>query len=186
MNKIFVVSDTHFGHCQNFIYIPRGFQSIQEHDEAIIAAWNEVVDKDDIVYHLGDVILGDNDHGIECLRRLNGKIKIIPGNHDTPSRQSLYRNCENVEVYPIAYLMRYKKYVFYLSHYPTLTSNLDSDKSLRARVINLCGHSHTTDKFQDIDIGTIYHVELDAHHNTPVLLDDIIEELKNKIREGEN
>ena len=32
MSKIFVTSDTHFGHDRGFLYEPRGFENIQEHD----------------------------------------------------------------------------------------------------------------------------------------------------------
>lgn len=183
MSKIFIISDTHFGHNKSFLYEPRGCDSIQQHDEIIIQNWNSVVGSEDVVYLLGDVMLNDNDHGMECLRRLNGNIKIIPGNHDTSDRLKLYSQLKNVEVLPLAYNLKYKKYIFYLSHYPTLTSNYDVDKPLEARVLNICGHCHTKDKFLDMDKGIIYHVEVDAHNNTPVLIDDIIEDIKIKIKE---
>ena len=76
-NKIWFVSDTHFGHQKEFLWGPRGFESSKEHDEAVIRNWNSVVAPEDIVYHLGDVMLGDNEYGLECLKRLNGKIHII-------------------------------------------------------------------------------------------------------------
>ena len=41
--KIWFTSDTHFGHIKDFLWSPRGFYSIQEHDEAIIHNWNEVI-----------------------------------------------------------------------------------------------------------------------------------------------
>ena len=78
MGRIFLVSDTHFGHDRAFLYEPRGFSNIADHDEAVIQNWNSVVQPDDTVYHLGDVMLNDNDHGMDCLRRLNGNIIIIP------------------------------------------------------------------------------------------------------------
>lgn len=178
MSKIFLTSDTHFGHSKDFLYSPRGFPSIQEHDEAIIANWNSVVGPDDIVYHLGDVMLGDNEHGMECLRRLNGNIKIVSGNHDTDARWASYATLPNVDLLGWAYMLKYRKYHFYLSHYPTITSNYDYDKPLGAKVINLCGHSHTTDPFADSDKGLIYHCEMDAHNCYPVLLDNIVEMMK--------
>ena len=79
--KIWFTSDTHFGHQKEFLWAPRGFNSIEEHDEMIIHNWNEVVGPNDDVYHLGDVMLNDNEHGLECLKRLNGKIHITIGNH---------------------------------------------------------------------------------------------------------
>ena len=109
--RVFVCSDTHLGHNKDFLYAPRGFTNIQEHNEAIVKNWNSEITDDDIVYHLGDVVLGDIDTGIEYLKRLKGQIKIIPGNHDTPSKIDRYQELENVEVLPLAYLLKYKKYM---------------------------------------------------------------------------
>ena len=80
--KYWFVSDTHFGHIKDFLWNPRGFNSIQEHDETIIHNWNEIIRPEDEVYHLGDVMLNDNEHGLECIKKLNGKIHLIIGNHD--------------------------------------------------------------------------------------------------------
>ena len=95
-NNIWFVSDTHFGHQKDFLFGPRGFTNFEEHDTAIIENWNSVVAPNDEVYHLGDVMLGDNEHGIECLKKLNGKIHILIGNHDTDTRIELYSQCPNV------------------------------------------------------------------------------------------
>lgn len=128
-------------------------------------------------------MLNDNEHGMECLRRLNGVIKIIRGNHDTDARWQLYGTLPNVELLGYATMLKYNKYSFYLSHYSSITGNFDYDKPLRQQVINLCGHSHAQNPFIDIDKGLIYHCELDAHNCYPVLLDDIIEEMKAKNKE---
>ena len=77
MGRIFVTSDLHFGHDRGFLYEPRGFDNIEDHDEAVIANWNSVVNEDDDVYVLGDLMLNDNAHGVECIKRLNGTIHII-------------------------------------------------------------------------------------------------------------
>lgn len=176
MGRIFVTSDLHFGHDKPFIFEPRGFNNICEHDEAIIKNWNSVVEPDDEVFVLGDLMLGDNAHGVRCLRRLNGTIYPIVGNHDTNARLDLYERI-GMDIY-YATRLKHRGCTFYLSHYPTLTSNLDADKPLKTRVINLCGHVHTTDKWADWDKGLIYHCELDAHDNKPILLDDIVEDIK--------
>jgi hypothetical protein len=60
-----------------------------------------------------------------------------------------------------------------------LCANGDNDKPLIKRIISLCGHTHTPDKFIDMDKGLIYHVELDAHENQVVSIDTIIEDIKN-------
>lgn len=175
---IFIASDLHLGHDKPFLYEPRGFQSIEQHDSEIIANWNNLISPEDTIYILGDVMLGSNEAGLRKLSLLNGNLKLIRGNHDTDTRWSLYETLNNIEVLGWAHMLKYRKYHFYLSHYPTITSNYDIDKPLKQRVINLCGHSHTKDKYTDMDKGLIYHCELDAHENVPILLDNIIEDIR--------
>ena len=111
--KTWVTSDTHFGHDREFLYKPRGCQGIAEHDEKIIKNWNSIIQKEDIVYLLGDVILNDNDYGMKCLSQLNGNIKIIRGNHDSPKRIALYETLPNVEVLGWAEVIKFNKYNIY-------------------------------------------------------------------------
>lgn len=174
---IYFTSDTHFGHDREFLWGPRGFTNHVDHDKEVIRRWNEVVGSDDIVYHLGDVMLGDNEYGISCLRQLNGHIKIIPGNHDTQTRLDLYRMVENVEVLGLAEMIKYKKYHFYLSHHPTMTSNLEKAPYLRMHLINLYGHTHQQTQFYN-GIPFMFHVGLDSNNNTPISIDDAIEAMK--------
>lgn len=179
MSQIWICSDLHFGHDKDFIYGPRGFDSIEEHDKTIIKNWNELVSWDDKVWLLGDCMLNDNEGGCRKLNQLAGNIRIIYGNHDTATRVQMYANIRpTILGMGLAYILKYQGYSFYLSHYPTLTANGDTDKSLKRQVLNICGHNHTQDKFKDTDKGIIYHAELDCHDNKPVLLDDIIEDIK--------
>lgn len=122
-------------------------------------------------------MLGDNEYGMECLRRLNGNIKIVRGNHDTDTRWTLYETLPNVELLGWATTLKYRKYYFYLSHFHTDTSNLDEDPYLRAHTLNLYGHTHQKTSFYH-DIPYYFHVGLDSNNNAPVLLDDIIEKMK--------
>ena len=183
MSKIYFTSDLHFGHDKDFLWSPRGFTSSREHDETIIRKWNLLINPEDTVYILGDCMLKDDEYGMRCLKRLNGQLKFIRGNHDSNNRWSAYATLPNAELLGHANVLKYNKYNFYISHYPTITSNYDFYKPLTRRVINLCGHCHTKDKFLDFDKGIIYHVELDAHNCLPVLLDDIIEDIKEKLKE---
>ena len=169
------------GHNKEFVWKARGFTSVEDMNEHIIVAHNALVAPDDDVYVLGDLMLGDSAAGIECVRRLNGKLHLVRGNHDTDARWEMYiEELPNVIQMQNAIYLKYKKYHFYLSHYPTITSNNDYDKPLKQRLLNLCGHSHTTNRWQDIDKGYIYHCEVDAHDCKPILLDDIIEEMRQK------
>lgn len=179
----FFTSDLHLGHDKNFLYEPRNFHNILDHDAAVITNWNAVVSKEDEVYVLGDLMLNNNERGLQLLSLLNGKIHIIRGNHDTDARWNLYNTLNNVVEMAEGKFFKYKKYNFYLSHYPCICENRDNDKPLKAKMISLCGHSHTKDSFADWDRGFIYHVELDAHNNFPISIDSIIEDIKNKIKQ---
>jgi calcineurin-like phosphoesterase family protein len=182
---VWLTSDWHFCHDRGFIYQPRGFKTVEEANETILQNHNALVKPDDEVFVLGDLMLNDTASTIEALKMLTGRLHIIVGNHDTDRRLEIYSSLPNVVEVTMAKRLRYKKFHFWLSHYPTLCSNYDDDKPLYARVINLCGHSHTFDPFEDWDKGLIYHCELDAHNNRPVLIDDIIAEIKLKISEPE-
>ena len=178
MGNIYVTSDLHFCHDRDFLYGPRGFDSVEEMNKEIIKRWNSVVNYDDTVYVLGDCMLNDNIEGLKCLKQLKGNIFIAIGNHDTDARISLYQNCYNVKDVQMAYRIKHNNQTYYLSHYPTIASNHDEDKPLSRRVINLCGHVHTRDRFCDMDKGLIYHCELDAHDCYPVKIEDILNDIQ--------
>ena len=87
MGNRFFISDTHFGHentCTKFKREDgsplRPFANAQEMDEEMVKRWNAVVGVNDTVYHLGDVVI--NKKFLPILDRLNGKKKLIMGNHD--------------------------------------------------------------------------------------------------------
>lgn len=179
MSKIWITSDLHFNHDKDFIYKPRGFSSVEEMNKILIDNFNEVVDWDDNVYILGDCGLGSDLASLRnLLKKLNGKLHIILGNHDTTSRIEMYSKLPNVVEVQWAKRLKYNGYTFWLSHFPALCSNEDSHKPLKVRTINLCGHYHTADPFADKINGLIYHCEVDAHDNYPVLLDDILNDIR--------
>lgn len=184
---IYLTSDLHFNHNREFIWKARGFTSVQEMNEEIIKRHNALVRPDDDVYILGDSSLGGGDEQIlaankALIEQLNGKLHIIRGNHDTDRRVAMYKNCKNV-VGPILYadMIHYKGYHFYLSHFPTLTGNLEKE-SLKQCTCNLFGHTHQTTNFH-MDMPYLYHVGVDSHDCKPVLLDDIIKEMEAKVIE---
>jgi len=74
----FFTADTEFNHKNIIEYCNRPFKSVNHMNESIVANWNSVVDKNDIVFHLGDV-------GRDCdelVSRLNGNIIFVKGGHD--------------------------------------------------------------------------------------------------------
>ena len=183
MGEIFLTSDTHFAHQPMFLWEPRGFQGVEEMNEAIIERWNKVIKPDDIVYHLGDIMLSNNKVGLECMKRLNGQIFLIFGNHDTDNRKNLlFQECEHLYGGWYAYLIKYGKFSIYLSHYPTLTANYD-DKHFSQHVINMHGHTHQQKNWLQSDNPFMYHVGMDSHNCTPVHIDEAITDVRNRWNE---
>ena len=183
MDKIFFTSDLHFCHDREFIWGPRGFKSVQEMNDAIIERAWQAMESDDDLYILGDMMLNDNERGIELMNEMPGRKHLIIGNHDTITRIALYQGrVANLEDRPLyADMLHYNGYHFYLSHYPTLTGNLEKE-SLKQVTCNLFGHTHSKDKFYQ-DIPYMYNVALDAHNCYPVALDDIILDMEAKVKE---
>lgn len=90
-SKVFVASDTHFGHANIIRYTDRPFGSVYHMDTALIERWNSRVACEDTVYFLGDLAMGrgvDAAYVLNVLSQLNGELKIILGNHDLPSKWS--------------------------------------------------------------------------------------------------
>lgn len=121
MSKVYVISDLHLGHKK--LAALRGYPSPDEHDSALVEAWNSVVGKRDVVYVLGDVM----DPALLMLMR--GTKKLAMGNHDTKPTSLYLTHCSQVRAY----------YVYdgcLLSHIPVHPS-----QKARWRM-NVHGHSH--------------------------------------------
>lgn len=181
--KVWLTSDLHLCHDREFIWGPRGFKSVEEMNRAIIDNWNRVVSPADVVFVLGDLMLMDDEKGLNYLRKLRGRIIPVRGNHDSDNRWKEYMKLYNVisrENDDLAVILKYNGLTFYLSHYPTICDNFNEGKPLSRKVIGICGHTHTKDRWSDINKGLIYHVDQDAHNCTPVALDEIIKEIKER------
>lgn len=92
--KKFYIADTHFQH-ENVIHsCRRPFLTSEVMDEYIVARWNEVVGRDDIVFHLGDfsMRLGEGADRVRSLfQRLNGRKHLVLGNHDVDRRGRVHK-----------------------------------------------------------------------------------------------
>jgi len=86
MTDTWFIGDLHFGH-RNIITFDddngkkiRPFSSIEEHDETLITNINALVRPQDRLYILGDICISRKN--IPMVSRLNGRKKLIKGNHD--------------------------------------------------------------------------------------------------------
>lgn len=186
MSNIWFTSDLHLMHDKAFLWEPRGFSNQKEMCEAIVENWNSVVKPEDIVYDMGDMALSDVQSAVKYLKKLNGKHFWIRGNHDTDNKiQYIMDYCWD-QIYYIGWadVLKEGKYRFYMSHYPTLTTNYD-DKKFSQHVINLHGHTHQTTNWLHAENPFMYHVGLDSHNNTPVNLDEVLTDIHNRYNQFE-
>ena len=157
MNKVYVTSDTHFGHKKvlEFESNSRPFATIDEHDAELVTRWNSVVSKNDTVWHLGDVLFGA--HSFETLKLLNGRKKLVMGNHDR------YPTAKYLEHFSVVLgSAEYKGCI--LTHIP-----IHPDQ-LRRYKLNIHGHLHS-DFMND---NRYICVSVEHTNLTPVLLSDLI------------
>jgi calcineurin-like phosphoesterase family protein len=117
----------------------RGFSTVEEHDEHIIAKWNSVVNKRDITYILGDITM-EKSSPYHLLDRLNGLKHVIMGNHDR--RQDVKKLLEHVE--SVAGMVSYKGVI--LTHCPIHPIELDYRYSK-----NIHGHIHDKQVMKMLD-----------------------------------
>lgn len=176
MSEIWVTSDFHFGHDKEFIWKERGFSSLEEMNEALIENFNSRVKEKDIAYILGDCIMGFHlEEGIEKLKKLNGKLTLVAGNHDTEKKIELFRKENIFENILFADRIKIGKFSILLSHYPTIVTNTTKDK-----IVNFHGHTHSKSKFSEFNC--CYHIGVDANNNYPVSLEESLEKFRRHSR----
>lgn len=117
-SKVFFTSDTHFNHANIIKFCDRPFKDVEHMNETLIANWNSVVKPDDIVFHLGDFCLGGSAEWTKYLRRLNGKIYLVAGNHDMKNLRQNYS--EYFELVTLQMCVEIDKQKIYLNHFPFL------------------------------------------------------------------
>lgn len=80
----YFIADTHFGHIGILDQAMRPQRDIETHDRQIIDNWNAMVRPTDTVWHLGDFAGEDVafDYVASVFKKLNGRKRLIVGNHD--------------------------------------------------------------------------------------------------------
>jgi calcineurin-like phosphoesterase family protein len=162
MKDIFLISDTHFQHENIIMYCGRPFKDSQHMDEVIIENWNSVVKPGDKVYHLGDVFFGDKERFKRLWPRLNGKKRLIIGNHDDIKFLSSGGFFEKVM------LWRWFDELL-LTHVPTHPSTLSEGRGGHSHAVNVHGHTHT----QGSPVGPYHSVCVELINYTPVHIEDV-------------
>jgi calcineurin-like phosphoesterase family protein len=134
--KIWFTSDHHFNHKNIIGFCGRPYPFIHEMNRDLMIRWNSVVRDIDTVYHLGDLSYFRDKGTADVLRGLNGKIRLVPGNHDTPGRfGEVSRSI--IEVLPPIHTIKEDGVKIVLCHYP-----LESWESMSRGTLHFHGHSH--------------------------------------------
>lgn len=155
--KIFLISDTHFGH-ENILNFRdkdnnpiRPFSSLEEMNETLIQNWNNTVSNTDKVYHLGDVLFTKKWLDL-IMPRLNGTKVLIKGNHDNLKLSQYQQYFKDIRAYHV--LDRY-----ILSHIPIHIDSLSRWKA------NIHGHLHNNiiqdNRYINVSVERINYTPID-------------------------
>ena len=142
----YYIADNHFFHAvMNDKMDCRGFESGEAMNEYMISQWNKKVRKNDEVVILGDFSIGKAPETNAVLKRLNGQLYMIIGNHD---RFLGHADCDTarfVWIKPYEEMQDNKRKVV-LSHYPIMCYNgqYRLDEYGNPKVYMLYGHVHDT------------------------------------------
>lgn len=182
----FFTSDLHIGHDKVIQYSKRPFNNLREMEEVIIRNWNNKVKKDDVVWMLGDIFFCHQIPAKEFLDKLNGRKRLVKGNHDKMSDGQYLRLGFEI-VLDEALLSLFGSKVR-LSHFPRKSSLLSKIWSFIRYGYNinyqerrhndeewwlLHGHSHSTPKHKinykrhSLDVG------MDANNFTPLSIQEV-------------
>lgn len=163
-----------FGHFKICEYCSRPYTYLHEMDNALIRNWNELVQPEDTIYHLGDFSFKSNQY----VDKLNGYKILIKGNHDHDKYDKLFD-----EVYDMAEL-KIGEFNCLLIHQP-----LEEDRQYKKWEPDVrwgeqydyivCGHIHQLWKVN----GKHINVGVDVWDYKPIHIDTLhnfMKELKNE------
>jgi calcineurin-like phosphoesterase family protein len=169
VSNIWVVSDTHFNHTNILKFKDKGgklfrgdlFKDTDHMNNIMIDNWNKLVKPQDKIYHLGDVYFGAQDKADAILSRLNGKKRLIVGNHDVIYGKGnvLQKHFQKIYMWRL-----FKEFNMCLTHVPIHENNF------RKVEYNVHGHIHQNDSS-----GPKYiNVSVEKTDYTPVNIEEVI------------
>lgn len=169
MHEKWFISDTHFFHANILKFTDdegnpvRKFDNVHDMNEYMVKKWNSVVNPQDYIYHLGDVTFRYDGAFQELMSRLNGRKRLILGNHDKIKGNKLLDWFEKVELWK-----GFKEFDFTATHIPARL------ESLRDGKFNVHGHTHQRKSPTDHHIN----VSVEVRDYTPVHIEELWKEIK--------
>ena len=187
VTMIYFTSDLHFGHENAITFTNRPFANLEEMNEALIGNINDVVQKDDELWILGDFAYKIDRQSVRELRdQISCRhVHLVYGNHDRDySQDHIFQSVQHYKELKTEYGR------FILFHYPILEWSAAHYGS-----IHLHGHIHSTGAYNAENLRKkyserfpeghkpkdellslrIYDVGVDANQYRPISLDEIAE-----------
>jgi calcineurin-like phosphoesterase family protein len=177
---LFPTHISHFNHANilNFTDSNTGlkvrpqFDTVDQMNEYMMDMWNETVAPGDTIYHLGDVVYGDDSQ--EWMKKnwnkLNGSKRLIVGNHDDIkflSPGGFFKKVYMWRMFPEHRLL--------LSHVPLHSSSLERGAPGQGiNMLNVHGHIHQNSSPE----GPYYNVSVENIAYTPVNIEDLAEKAR--------
>lgn len=169
MSNVFFTADTHFGHAGVIKMSSRPFSNVDEMDETLIADFNAVVRKTDIVWHLGDFWYKSPKPANAYLSRLNGTKHLIVGNHDgARTRELPWASVQESAQIAV------DGHRLVLGHYPWAEW-----AGYWRQSVHLYGHVHGRRE----GVGRSCDVGVDAWQFRPVSLDEILVRIGDRVND---
>jgi len=158
--KRWIVGDWHLGE-DRFEIMGRPFTSVEDHIQFLMQRHNELVGRDDLVIHVGDVCYQRNPRWLHYTGFFHGEKILIRGNHDRPFTDEQLKPYFK-KIIPEGDGMEIEGLGFpcYATHYPSRG---------RADCFNAVGHIHSAWKCQ----LNMLNVGVDVNHFRPTDLDKL-------------
>ena len=160
MANVYFTADLHIGHKGILYHQPNRIQAmglsgpedIAGHDRYIIERWKSTVKRHDIVYVLGDFILGGSEYTrkvIQELKRTGCRINLVIGNHDKSALKCREQFDQKDKILNAGFSEKMYPFVkgsfsVVLCHYPLLSWEGKPRGSM-----NLYGHVHDNSPWID-------------------------------------
>lgn len=162
-HDIWISSDFHFNHKNilNFTddagNLIRPFDNVEDMNEHMIERHNSKVKQGDIFYCLGDVVMRDMESFKKIWPRLNGRKRLVVGNHDDVKALSSGGFFQKVFMW-----RKMPDFNLVMSHVPLHESSLNG-------AINVHGHIHQNHP----PLGNYMNVSMEYIDYTPVHIEEI-------------
>lgn len=174
MSNLFMCADLHWGH-ENVLKFGRGdvFNTIEDHDEAILDNINSLVGERDTLWILGDFAFR-NSRPVEWYRKQIRcrDVHLVFGNHDPQKPQSRQRYEKLFSSTQDYVRIKYAKQAIVMCHYPIISHH---GKGHGAWMLHGHSHGRLTEQYPFLSAHLMLDVGIDCNNYKPFSFDQIKE-----------